>query len=255
MRKDMFKVIVERPRRGGNFRGERRAPAVDEDSPLRESIRWRHLDRKWLNENLRPLERYLQRQVGRPWDKVFSEICAGIDRRNTVQQHIHQHIEDFVAVTVVMIGGTLHVNSRWGEPRTLAAYWAPRFYVDPRSGLLRVNAWRETARRAYRQPRAAHAETRRDIGPFLQLHRLDGLWYALDLAPIPASAGAAGVFDVLRHLRVARRNQQLKGRQPEGQQVVHCDPQLYGKDEVYAWRKRQLSAAELKQHGLANHTQ
>ena len=45
-----------------------------------------------LNENLAPLRRYLHAQIGRPWNKVFSEICAGIDRRNTVQQHIHQHI-------------------------------------------------------------------------------------------------------------------------------------------------------------------
>jgi len=39
-------------------------------------------------------------QLGRPWNKVFSEICAGIDRRNTVQQHIHQHIRDFIAIEV-----------------------------------------------------------------------------------------------------------------------------------------------------------
>ena len=30
-----------------------------------------------------PLERYLHQQVGRPWDAVYAEICAGIDRRST----------------------------------------------------------------------------------------------------------------------------------------------------------------------------
>jgi hypothetical protein len=28
-------------------------------------------------------------QLGRPWDKVFSEICAGIDRRNTVLRRLY----------------------------------------------------------------------------------------------------------------------------------------------------------------------
>jgi hypothetical protein len=53
-----------------------------------------------LNENLAPLRRYLHTQIGRPWNKVFREVCAGIDRRNTVQQHIHQHIRDFIAIDV-----------------------------------------------------------------------------------------------------------------------------------------------------------
>ena len=46
-------------------------------------------------------------QIGRPWNKVFSEICAGIDRRNTVQQHIHQHIRDFIAIDVGVRNGRL----------------------------------------------------------------------------------------------------------------------------------------------------
>lgn len=250
MRKDMFKVIVERPRRGGNFRGERRAPAIDEESPARESLRWRHIDRKWLNENLNPLERYLQRQVGRPWDKVFSEICQGIDRRSTVQQHIHQHVGDFVAVTVVMVGGEPQSISRWGEPRPLSEHWAPRFYVDPRTGLLRLNEWRERARRKlHRQRPSGTEDCRRELGPLLQLHRLEGLWYVVELAPIPPEAGGNGVFDVVRHRHVA-----ASGLQGIGKKVVRCDVALYGKHDVYAWRKRQLGAVELRQHGLTNDT-
>ena len=68
-----------------------------------------------LNENLAPLRRYLHAQVGRPWNKVFSEICC-IDRRNTVQQHIHQHIGDpFIAVDVdVREGRPIDLLARWG---------------------------------------------------------------------------------------------------------------------------------------------
>ena len=42
-----------------------------------------------------------------PWNKVFSEICARIDGRNTVQRHIRQHIDDFIATKVEVRGGAL----------------------------------------------------------------------------------------------------------------------------------------------------
>jgi hypothetical protein len=249
MREDMFKVIVERPRRGGYCRNERRA-CEDEESPARESLRWRHRDRKWLNENLRPLERYLQQQIGRPWDKVYSEICAGIDRRSTVQQHIHQHVGDFVSTTIAVIAGEPHAIARWGEPRPLADYRAPRFYVEPRTGLLQVNRWRERARRERSSELPGRSDYRRELGPFLQLHQLDGLWFEVDLAPIPIDAGETGVFDVVSHHRVA-----AVGRQINGKRVVQCDTALYGKSDVYAWRKRQLGAPELRRHGLVNDRQ
>jgi hypothetical protein len=55
MRKDMYKVIVERPRRGGGYRSEMPMPVDTEDAPGREGLRRRHRSRKHLNENLRPL--------------------------------------------------------------------------------------------------------------------------------------------------------------------------------------------------------
>src|SRR5688572_532029 len=76
MREDMFKVIVERPRRGAGWSGERAPDALDEDARAHESIVHRHRQRKSLNENLNPLRRWLERQVDRPWDKVYSELCA-----------------------------------------------------------------------------------------------------------------------------------------------------------------------------------
>jgi hypothetical protein len=254
MRKDMFKVIVERPRHGGSYDRERFTP-IDDDSPARESLRWRHQDRKGLNENLRPLERYLEKQVGRPWDKVYSEICDGIDRRSTVQEHIHQHVGDFVAVTVVMIDGEPHSPWRWGPPQSLVSGWARRFYVEPRTGLLMVNKWRERCRRQRNGKKPGRINHRRELGPFLQLHQLDGVWYAVDLAPIPADANGHGVFDVVSHRQVVASGRQVKGKQAEDKRVVHCDPALYGKDDVYAWRKRQLGAPELRRHGLSNDMQ
>ena len=254
MRKDMFKVIVERPRRGGGFGSERRTK-IDEESRKHESLRWRHCSRKWLNENLRPLQRYLQAQVGRPWDKVYSELCQGIDRRSTSQQHVHEHVGDFVAVTVVTIDGKPHATARWGDPRPLADRWAPCFYVEPRTGLLQVNKWRERIRRERKRTPPGGIDHRRELGPFLQLHRLDGLWYEVDLAPIPVDADGSGVFDVVARRQVAVAGRQVKRQQADDKQVLACDAALYGKDDVHAWRKRQLGAPELRRHGLVNDTQ
>jgi hypothetical protein len=35
-------------------------------------------------------------RTGRPWDKVRPELLNGIDQRNTVQQHILRHVDDYV---------------------------------------------------------------------------------------------------------------------------------------------------------------
>jgi hypothetical protein len=80
MRWDMFKIIVERPRRyglGGWTRG--RPPRNVQDAPCYEGMRRRYSDyeRKELNENLAPLRRYLVRQVGRPWNKIFAASPGG----------------------------------------------------------------------------------------------------------------------------------------------------------------------------------
>lgn len=57
-----------------------------------------HYEGKQLNENLTPLKRFLRAQVGRPWDKVYSEINEHVKVKNTVQAHIRQHIDNFIAI-------------------------------------------------------------------------------------------------------------------------------------------------------------
>src|SRR5688500_12073029 len=104
MRDDMAQVIVERPRYGGGIKYPRgsvrdtdRLPA--EDWKRREGIGrpWRgRSGEKFLNENLSPLRRFLRSSVGRPWDKVYGEICERINRNSAVQLHIWQHLVQYV---------------------------------------------------------------------------------------------------------------------------------------------------------------
>jgi hypothetical protein len=131
MREDMAQVIVERPRIKpyNNRKGRRRAL---DDLPKHEGMRRGHAERgdtKRLNENLAPLRRYLEGQVGRPWDKVYAEIAAHLRVDSTVQQHVRGHLRDFVAVTPRRNLSSWHASIRGG-------LWWQRLYVDPVTGLL-----------------------------------------------------------------------------------------------------------------------
>jgi hypothetical protein len=111
---------------------------------LKRHVRERAAYSKSLNENLALLVRYLRKQRGRPWDDVFSEICAGLDTGSTVKMHVRMHLEDFVLVRIstgrhgelMHEGGEIYPepgNRRWHE-----------FYVDPDDGILKDRAafWR-----------------------------------------------------------------------------------------------------------------
>lgn len=145
MREDMFKVIVERPRhasRMGTY--ARNRLSGDDDLPVKIGVR-RHAALagrrdKGLNENLRPLARYLEKQVGRPWNKIYSEMSETLDRGHTVKAHVHQHIDDFVArrVSIGRDGTWMCAGPHFRVTR--AAPWPQRFYVDPRDGLLKDSA-------------------------------------------------------------------------------------------------------------------
>ena len=141
MRADMFKVIVERPRWGASH-----APPVklrlDKNRDRKFVGHKRHASEvaaytKSLNENLAPLRRFLQRQRGRRWNDVFSEICSGLDTGSTVKMHVREHIEDYVMIHISIDrnGGWLGCG-RWKQPMPPSWHW-PEFYVDPHDGILK----------------------------------------------------------------------------------------------------------------------
>ena len=88
---------------------------VSEGQPKRvEKIEFR-----WVNEHLGPLQRYLAGQVGRPWDKVFADICRHLDRGSAVQDHVRDHLPDYVATCVIVEGGELRHGNGYGIGRPL----------------------------------------------------------------------------------------------------------------------------------------
>jgi hypothetical protein len=170
----MAKVIVERPRYGSSLptkgKGyERRLARIAwEDQPKREGIKRRSGGQKRLNEHLAPLRRYLASQVGQPWDKVFAEICRYVDRSSAVQDHLRDHVEDYVATCVGERGGQLfHGDGHWiGFPLHT------RFYVCPRSGILKRN--RDYYRRYSSRIRKLPIQF---LDHNTAIVRMDGFWY------------------------------------------------------------------------------
>ena len=155
----------------------------------------------------------------------------------------------------------MEIAGSWGQPKALADSRV-RLYVDPCSGLLRVNRARAGGRQA-RAGKAAReaarpAERRRILGPLEQLHWIDGVWYRVTLAVLPEvqrrvttvrgvareNKIAEARWDVLGNAYVARG----QGRSGPGPRPVN--EELYGRTDVYALAKRQLNRQELKRYGL-----
>jgi hypothetical protein len=159
MREDMAHVIVERPRLGGG-RARKGRSLPWEDLPKQEGMQRPYVcarHEKSLNENLAPLRRYLEKQVGRPWNKVYSEISRHLRVDNPVQQHVRDHLSDFVAIKPRRRAGVVY--GLGGDKEWRYRLWYQPLYVDPRDGLLKrtdrhpeAKALRRARRRMSRRP-------------------------------------------------------------------------------------------------------
>lgn len=257
MREDMYKVIVERPRRSKNGDAYAKRLRGEWDGPMRLRTRAGYGYRD-LNENLAPLRRYLHTQVGRPWNKVFSEICAGIDRRNTVQQHIHQHIHDFIAINVeIHDDQLLDLSDRWKFLRTYSGI-SQELYVDPRTGLIRRNkdyrSWRHHAGERRRREQAEAAGRRRIVDERTVLLLVDDVWYRVELATLPQTRVVHKVVDGKPHKHVFPEPRYDVVLRRNVSRTVDADMQkcnhLYGSNAVYAVSKRQMSTREIRARQL-----
>jgi hypothetical protein len=257
MREDMYKVIVERPRRGKDGDAAAARLRNDFDGPVRLGMR-AGFGYRSLNENLAPLRRYLRAQLGRPWDKVFSEICAGIDRRNTVQQHIHQHIRDFIAIDIGVREGRLVDLAGHGGFLRADFDIHQELYVDPRSGLIRLNkhyrSWRRHAEED-RKRKAAEIDSRRRVVDEKTLFlRLEDIWYRIEVGVLPKGRLIEDVIDGKKGRRVSaewRYDVVLrKSVSREASADLRQCERLYGSSDLYAVTKRQLSSREIKAHSL-----
>lgn len=257
MREDMYKVIVERPRRGKEGYATATRLRKDFDGPTRLGMRAGYGYRR-LNENLAPLRRYLHAQIGRPWNKVFGEICAGIDRRNTVQQHIHQHIRDFIAIDVDVRGGQLiDLVARWEFHGSGSGIYQG-LYVDPRTGLIRPNKnyrpWRHGIAEQRRREQAEVSARRCKVDERTYFLLLNEIWFSVEVDVLPQERLVDRVIDGKLHRQMTAESRYDVVVRKNVSRTVRAESRqreyLYGSSDLYAVSKRQISAREIKAHCL-----
>lgn len=183
MRSDMKEVLLTRPRRGGgnisqpgwnNGVGSRlRGHAQDledyeVDLPKHEGRCKRYgWDTKQMSWYHNPLYRALVKNVGRPWDDVYSELCSLLSGKvgYLLRDRTHGAVEQ-------------HVQMRDDKPYTLKGYPILGYrgfhqtYVHPDTGILCVAPQREPYNyNHYAQKRALEErELEQALGPEAQWH-------------------------------------------------------------------------------------
>ena len=247
MRQDMSKVIVERPRRGGN--NTRRGRSVPEDlQPSHESMRAphvRHYGGKELNEYLSPLYRFLQSRAGQPWDQVWSEISKNIRATNAVQQHVRDHVMMWVC-TKSCIGEDGEVWLLDGTPYPASKGFS-HFYVHPETGLLVYNTQRNNWKNRWREGKKQRDEvmkaTSLTLSNGVELRKHEGIWYEVELAPVPKPE----MVDSVLFKSIVRK---VPRAVPVYDVLLkRFISETYG---TYVCSKRQLNHQELKSYGVTN---
>ena len=146
MREDMAKVVTERPRRGhGNPSKKTTGPRIraydpdgDYDEPTHLPIargRQYGYDCKEFSDLLGPLKRYLRSCIGRPWNKIHSELSQKLDRRSLSGSHIWDHLRWEIETDCYIGADRLAYPTR----RTYGLSEVPvhGLYVHPKTGLIR----------------------------------------------------------------------------------------------------------------------
>jgi hypothetical protein len=186
MRKDFLKVLCERERirhkerslkTGGkinphqDFEDFDSGPSRLSSSKHKQESRCSHIGKgqkteyKKHNFNYHILDRWLEKQVGRAWDDVYSEFRAAFNH-NTYVGNQFLRLRFLVEKNVVTIDGVPYESPRWGFPQRPV----DGLYVDG-DGILRYNK-----RERYTRPKPP--VTRFDCTDDISYYYLeDGLWY------------------------------------------------------------------------------
>lgn len=216
MRKDMGKVITERER------------AVPYDNPRRNAktgmdIKWKGHDAdyeipskasssanrqhgygaKQFTDVLGPIYRFLNKQVGRPWNKVYSELCEQLDKRKLTHKHVFDHIEQYVEKDVYRGKDKVWYHTT-GYSYQPGPHYASRrvigLFVNPHNGLIQ------------RQKALPEKEQPKDLDTIKvdkenEYRRLGGLWFLVKSKEIEVDAS---YFDYFTKKMVMRTRMEMR---------------------------------------------
>lgn len=182
MRKDMSKVLIERPRTQSNARSRKWGLKIKfvEDSDYENIITYTSSSRRrqygWnakeSTDVLSPLRGYLRSRVGDLWDDVYSDICENMDRRSTVGAHIFTHLWQYVERNTLMVGDAVHY---YGYRGTFPVH---DWYIHPLTGILCYDEYTRRYQRPDKPVTSIPIESPTVNGLWGKSYqKLEGIWY------------------------------------------------------------------------------
>lgn len=175
MRKDMAKLIVKghsRPKDRSNSKLKNRDWENSPDHAGMKDAYTRDYCYDGPIDHLNPLYNFLKSNLGRPWAKVYAEICAVADQRSFAGKHLREHIDREVLSEEAMCA---LLGKRWyrGGYRD--------FYYDSKGILRRVGNENER-RKSYWKDRQNPDQCVIDDCPYV---RINNCWFEGEYFTIP----------------------------------------------------------------------
>jgi hypothetical protein len=174
----MKDLLLDTGRIGGSDKGvfsRAKVKSADPDSLPKRLPSSRHrCGGKQLGDRLNPLRRFLAANCGRPWAKVYAEICAFADSRTVRGYHLRTHVWSLVVLDNLGIG-----QRRYGP-----------FFVD-RDGTLQEARKQTEAERAaeyaywrkrhkWKEPPAKRANPRIAVDADHWFEKIEGFWFSFE---------------------------------------------------------------------------
>lgn len=236
MRNDMTRVLVGCPRSGYNHKPSRSGDRLllrNSDCELTtDLVTQRPLGHRSRESrvNRKPLERFLRKQVGRPWDQVYSEIAASAPSNTWLGDKLREEVSWLVDADVALRDGAL--VGRWG-------YAPSDLFVHPESGLLSLPESRP--RRKYVHKKEYEMV---DVDVCHKYVLIGALWYLVTLKDLPVCEPEV-CHQLPREDRFDVVLQRFAFGNESGSKYGNVFRNLWGSD-VLATSKRQASKKEIR---------
>ena len=279
MREDFNKLLVERERIGSSekFHEVRHKKVFNPEMGGRESMKARHVCNwrgKQFNENLNPLKGWLHSRLGKNWDKSYSELRKTFDTRSVINQHIMEHLWQYVERhAFVNAKGKIVVIAKYTKDgESPISESLSEYYICPKSGILKKTgrkSYKERNRIIEKKKADAKAAIFQKIDDYTELHCIDGIWFKYILKDVPAPiikyvkpASWTALPEVIRWDKLSDSEKETLGEkttiQVEVNQLVSPGNKhlpCYARNQVqtkYYAARYSLSGKELKQYGIKN---
>ena len=258
MRPDFHKVLCERPRhKPFNADKRHREGNIDyENKPTKESMKINHIighGGKELSENFSPLYRFLNDQVGRKWDDVYSDIRQMMGKNpNAVKGHILQHIFGFGGVE---LHSYVVDNKRYRKQSYYrsgpAELHNDQLYVDDEGILRKYKSDKKKVNYA-QVMKEKWMETARHLPNGNQARKINGIWFEITLSPIleaqiQTTWSPLTKYSTTRYATHTALVNDVLGTRGE----VKDFERIY-RAKVYASSKKAMSSKDLRKHDLQN---